>query len=62
MEIGNIAEHNKGFRYLLNCIDIYTVCKNKNGRILKLLFQDGVGVCRKTVVFLQDMKNMKNVM
>ena len=27
MEIGNIAEHNKGFRYLLNCIDIYTVCK-----------------------------------
>ena len=33
MEIGNIAEQNKGFRYLLNCIDIYTVCKKKNGRI-----------------------------
>ena len=29
MEIGNIAEHNKGFRYLLNCIDIYTVCKKQ---------------------------------
>ncbi len=47
MEIGNIAEHNKGFRYLLNCIDIYTVCKNKNGRILKLFVSkiDGVEVC-----------------
>ena len=33
MEIGNIAKYNKGFRYLLNCIDIYTVCKKKNGRI-----------------------------
>ena len=27
MEIGNIAEFNKGYRYLLNCIDIYTVGK-----------------------------------
>ena len=29
MEIGNIVENNKGFCYLLNCIDIYTACKDK---------------------------------
>ena len=35
MEIGNIAKYNKGFHYLLNCIDIYTVCKKTSGKILK---------------------------
>ena len=32
MEIGNIAKYNKGFRYLLNCIDIYTVGNKTNGK------------------------------
>ena len=35
MEIGNIAEHNKGFHYLLNCIDIYTVGKKQMERIFE---------------------------
>ena len=45
MEIGNIAKYNKGFRYLLNCIDIYTVCKKQAERFLKLLSIDGVEGC-----------------
>ena len=36
MEIGNIAKYNKGFRYLFNCIDIYTVCKKQVKRFLKI--------------------------